>query len=48
MHAKTYIKQTFENEVLRIIIKLRMVTPIVTLYEQMGMPLLVNHIKKLA
>jgi hypothetical protein len=47
--AKTYITklQTFQNKVLRLITKLPRVTPIVTLHEQTGMPLMSRHIKTL-
>jgi hypothetical protein len=40
--------QTFQNKVLRIITKLPRVTPILTLHEQTGMPLIRSHIRKLA
>jgi hypothetical protein len=48
--AESYVHklQTFQNEVLRIITKLPRVTPIDTLHEQTGMPLIKNHIKGLA
>jgi hypothetical protein len=39
--------QTFQNKVLRIVTKLPMVTPIVTLHEQTGMLLIRRHIRKL-
>jgi hypothetical protein len=47
--ANTYINklQTFQNKVLRLITKLPRVTPIVTLHEQTGMPLMGRHIKML-
>jgi hypothetical protein len=47
--AKTYINklQTFQNKVLRLITKLPRVTPIITLHEQTGMPLMSTHIKML-
>jgi hypothetical protein len=47
--ANTYINklQTFQNKVLRIITKLPRVTPIVTLHEQTGMPLIRSYITKL-
>jgi hypothetical protein len=47
--AKTHTNklQTFQNKVLRIITKLPRVTPILTLHEQTGMPL-ISHIRKLA
>jgi hypothetical protein len=40
--------QTFQNKVFRIITKLPRVTPILTLHEQTGMPLIRSHIRKLA
>jgi hypothetical protein len=40
--------QTFQNKVLRTITKLPRVTPILTLHEQTGMPLIRSHIRKLA
>jgi hypothetical protein len=48
--AKTYINklQTFQNKVIGIITKLPRVTPIGTLHEQTGMPLIRSHIRKLA
>jgi hypothetical protein len=48
--AKTHMNklQTFQNKVLRIITKLPRVTPILTLHEQRGMPLIRSHIRKLA
>jgi hypothetical protein len=48
--ANTYINklQMFQNKVLRIITKLPRVTPIKTLHEQTGMPLIKDHIKGIA
>jgi hypothetical protein len=45
--AKTEL-QAFQNEVLRIIIKLLRVTPIATLHEQTGMSLIRSHFKSAA
>jgi hypothetical protein len=48
--ANTHINklQTFQNKVLRIITKLPRVTPIATLHEQTGIPLIRSHFKSLA
>jgi hypothetical protein len=48
--AKTYMNklQTFQNKVLGIITKLPSVTPILTLHEQTGMPLIRSRIRKVA
>jgi hypothetical protein len=48
--AESYVHklQTFQNKVLRMITKLPRVTPINTLHEQTGMPLIKNYFKGLA